>query len=417
MKTLLILYENGGAGHKRTAQLVESMLAGEDGWGSVVVAGSELFNDSSILLINWLWNVLVRKNWIALADWLLNFQLRAWILPLMEATGLAACHARLDEVKPDAIICTADGYAKALGLYAEERSIPLYIVITEFTMFADLANPAATHICYFPETINAIRSYRFEETYFSQRLNRSSSVLERMRYVAGVYKDRMAAGGARSIYRNINTQHPDTNQANCIAVGPIVDPAYYSRADKHRLREKLGIDAHKPCALVISGSIGGEYLNEVVTTFQNGWHEAVTLVVACGRDRGSYRKVAACARRTAGVEVIPMGFCDAMPELYAAADVVIARPSASVFLEALMQHVPILIPQRATANDLGGAELIKKHHLGRVYRGRQDLLDSFGQIVQRHQQHVDGICRFLAAFPTDFDTQRKTIASIVYGPR
>jgi len=54
----------------------------------------------------------------------------------------------------------------------------------------------------------------------------------------------MAAGGARSIYRNINTQYPDTNQANCIAVGPIVDSAYYSRADKHQLREKLGIDAN-----------------------------------------------------------------------------------------------------------------------------------------------------------------------------
>jgi hypothetical protein len=166
------------------------MLAGEDGWRSVVVAGSELFNDRGIRLINWLWNFLVRKNWITLADWLLNFQLRAWILPLMEAAGLANCHATLDQVRSDAVICTADGYAKALGLYAQERSIPLYIFITEFTMFADLANPVATHICYFPETINAIHSYCFEEAYFSRRLNRSSSVVERIRYVARVYKNR-----------------------------------------------------------------------------------------------------------------------------------------------------------------------------------------------------------------------------------
>ena len=125
----------------------------------------------------------------------------------MEAAGLAACFARLDEVKPDAIICTTDGYAKALGLYAEECSIPLYIVITEFTMFADLANPAATHICYFPETINAIRSYRLEDAFFSERLSRSSSLSEKLRYVARVYRDRLAAGGARSIYRNIHTPY------------------------------------------------------------------------------------------------------------------------------------------------------------------------------------------------------------------
>ena len=88
-----------------------------------------------------------------------------------------------------------------------------------------------------------------------------------------------------------------------------------------------------------------------------------------------------------------------------------------MLLEALMQRVPIMIPERATANDLGGAELIKKHHLGRVYSGRQDLLDSFGQIVQCHQDHVDDISRYLSAFPTDFDTLRKTMVSIVYGPR
>jgi len=416
MKTVLILYENGGAGHKRTAELLASMLAAENSWRTVVVAGSELFDEKSVLLINWLWAFLVRKNWITLADWLLNFQLRAWILPLMEATGLAACFARLDDVKPDAIICTTDGYAKALGLYAEERLIPFYVVLTEFTVFADLANPAATHICYFPETINAIRSYCFEDAFFSERLSRTSSVSEKIRYVARVYRDRLAAGGARSIYRNIDRHYPEANQARCIAVGPIVDRAYYSHPGKHEMRKKLGISVDRPCALVVSGSIGGVFLYDVVTTIQDAWREPLTLIAVCGRDQKTYRKIAAGARRNAAVDVMPLGYRDAMVELYAAADVVIARPSASVLLEALMLRVPIMIPERATANDLGGAELIKRHHLGRVFGNHRDLLSSFDQLLQHHTAHVDAISDYLAAFPTDFDTLQKIIADIIRLP-
>ena len=116
------------------------------------------------------------------------------------------------------------------------------------------------------------------------------------------------------------------------------------------------------------------------------------------------------------VEVMPLGYWDAMVELYAAADVVIARPSASVLLEALMQRAPIMVPERATANDLGGAELIKQHHLGRVFGNRRDLLDSFGQILQHHQSHVDAISGYLSAFPTDFDALQKTIADIICQP-
>ena len=40
------------------------------------------------------------------------------------------------------------------------------------------------------------------------------------------------------------------------------------------MRKKCGIDATKPCALVISGSIGGEFLHDVVTTFQDEWRRA-----------------------------------------------------------------------------------------------------------------------------------------------
>jgi hypothetical protein len=116
MKTVFILYENNGAGHQRAAKLLESTLSRRDGYRIVSAAGSELFQDPTVDVINRLWLYLVRKNWIWLADWMLNFQLRAWILPLLEAMQIAGYHQKLDEIAPDAIVCTADGFGKLLGL-------------------------------------------------------------------------------------------------------------------------------------------------------------------------------------------------------------------------------------------------------------------------------------------------------------
>ena len=72
MKTVLILYENGGTGHKRAAELLESMLASEEWLAKCGGGRQRALRRKSVLLINWLWSFLV-QNWITLADWLLNF--------------------------------------------------------------------------------------------------------------------------------------------------------------------------------------------------------------------------------------------------------------------------------------------------------------------------------------------------------
>lgn len=415
MKTILILYENNGAGHRRAAKIIESMLADRADCRVTAVAGSELFNDPGVELINRFWIYLVRKNWITLADWLLNFYLRAWILPMLEAAQLAGYHDKLDELAPDVIVCTADGFGKVLGLYAQARAIPLYLVITEFTMFADVANPMATHICYFPETINAIRSYRFEDAYFSSRLARKSSAWDKIKYVSSVHRGHIRAGGTRSIYRNIDRQYPERNHARCIAVGPLVEPVYYIRKNKLAARQMLGIDKEKPCVLLISGSIGGDYLDEIVTAFQDRWGEPLTLLAVCGRDQDCFRRLDARKLRSREIEVRPLGFVETMDELYAAADVVIARPSASVLLEAMMRRVPLLIPKRATVNDLGGAELINKHFLGEVYGDLNDLFASFQKIAGHKDAYADAISRFLAPYPAEYADLKDALVEIILG--
>ena len=94
MKTILILYENTGAGHKRAAAIIESMLASCEGCRIVTSAGSEFFDAPVIKVINRLWIHLIRRNWIALADSLINFFLRGWIAPLLDVIEVEKCHRK-----------------------------------------------------------------------------------------------------------------------------------------------------------------------------------------------------------------------------------------------------------------------------------------------------------------------------------
>ena len=417
MKTALIIFEKVGAGHQRVATLIASMLAEQEDLRIVTIAGSELFEDPSVEWINRVWNGLIRMNRIGLADAIINFLVRAWIVPIMELMSTRSYHAKLDEVAPSLIICTADGFSKILGEYAKERGIPLYMINTEFTTFEDMVSPAATHLCYFEDTVNAIRSYSFDAAYFSTPLVRTSTLRERLRYVRQVFRQRRRAGGARSIYRNIDRQHTAANDARCHAIGPLVEPAYFTPCDGAEVRRRLGVSSERPCVLVISGSIGGKYIDAVVESFQSLAQTPVTLLCVCGRDERARRRLVARRERSLGreglCEVIPLGYVDNMVELYAACDVVIARPSASVFIEAMMRRVPLIIPERATSNDQGGAVLLQRHGLGEVYRSEREMLRAFAGIIAARGAYVDAISRFLAPYPSTYDELRRAVLKIL----
>ena len=421
MKKILILYENTGSGHKRAAKILESILGESPEYQVVSYAGSELFDDEGVEIINQVWAYLLRQNWIRLADYVINFFFRRWVLPLIEVSQVRRYFNKLDEISPDIMICTADCIGRGLGTYSKEKSIPFYLLITEMSIFFDLVNPQATHICYFPETINAIRSFSFEAASFSLRVDRSSTIWDKVKYVLKMYKEYILLAGRNSIYRNIDREHPQRNQAKCVAIGPMVEPLYYVKKNKLPMREKFGIDLNTPCLLVISGSIGGEYLYQIVRTFQDMYHEPfdklrtspLTILAVCGKDQSSYLKVDAIKERNPALKVMPFGFVHYLDELYTATDVVIARPSAGILLEALTKHIPLILPDKATSNDLGGIELIKRHQLGEIYRDQNEIPQLFTRIISNYQNYVDHIGRFLAPYSADFGRLKETIQRII----
>lgn len=339
---ILILYENTGSGHKRVADILGAILGEVEDVQIVSHPISQLFNDRTIQVVNRLWTFCLRRNWIRLADGIVNFFIRIWIVPWVDAFETGTYHDILDGIAPDILICTCDGFGKCLSTYAQERMIPFYLVLTELSIFSDLVNSYATHLCYFPETSNAIHSFDLQTTYFAQQINHRTSTWDKLRYVLRMYGDHALLRSRHTIFRNIDQLHPKQNNAKVIAVGPIVEPVYYNKQNQRTMREKYQIDIDMPCLLVLSGSIGGAFIADIVRTFQDQRTEPLVILAGCGRDRQSFATVSAMKNRNLWVKVVPLAFVNDLHELYTAADVVVARPSAGVLLESLMCRTPLI---------------------------------------------------------------------------
>lgn len=414
------MYENLGSGHKRVADILETMLA-DDKHQIISCAAGDLFNDQTIRLVQSLWTYFLQHNWITLTDTFINFFLRLSVGPVAEVLQTGPYYKILEALAPDIIICTCDVFGKLLGAYARDKSIPFYMVITDVAVFADLANPYATHICYFSETIQAIRSFDFNTIYFATHLNRETTFWNKLRYVIKMDYEYILLAHRNSIFRNIDPLPQEQNQAACIAVGPIVAAKYYSAShpvgdtpkNKLAVRRKLGLEAERPMLLLISGSMGGAYLNEMLRAFHDICQEHLTILVVCGKDKQSYRQVTAIKDNRANIEVRVFGFVENLEELYAAADVVLARPSAGVFLESMVTRRPLIIPAKAAANDRGTVELVRRYRLGQVYYQRDDVPHLFSVINRDYQQYIDNIETFLAPYPATFSDLTEVMQAII----
>lgn len=412
-KKVLIIYEKMGMGHLRMANILEDILKTEGEVEVIKYAGSEILGSSDMDIIVNLWNFLIKKNLIRTADILLNFIIRITGAPILEAINTPTFMQRIDEINPDIIICTADGYNKVLGTYAKERKIPFYIVITEVSVFIDLVNPYATHICYFNETGEAIRNYDFDMTYFSYKLNKESTLFERIQYVLKFYNDYILHAYKNSIYRNPDKYLTRNNDAKYEVIGPLAERKHFSRKNVKSIKEKYGIPSSRDTVLIASGSIGGKFLMEMTDIICKGYEKPLNLLVMCGRDKITYEKMKTFKNKNSLINIIPFGYTDRFDEFLAASDCLIARPSAGIFIESLLNGTPEITFSTATSNDKGALTMIEKYKMGEVCDSKKELLSKLNKILENKEEYKSNIERLLFKYTQTYEDKKSLIRSII----
>ena len=149
-------------------------------------------------------------------------------------------------------------------------------------------------------------------------------------------------------------------RAPVAVVPPPVRPQFYAAPSRERARQSLGIPAECFCVLVIDSGWGfGPVVGGVSALTGAGVH----VLAVAGRDRGKERRLRELAATTS--RVMPFGFTDRVPELMAAADVVIALPGANTCAEARVvgRHLLLLdvMPGHGRDNLLHELELGRAH--------------------------------------------------------
>lgn len=413
-RKILIIYEKMGMGHQRMANILNDMLKGED-VEILIEAGSDIQETNDVYTIVKLWNYFIKKNLIRTCDVLINFATRMLILPFMEAKQDEVFIEKLAKIKPDIIISTADGFNKAIGAYTSVNNIPFYIFITEISTFSDLVNPFATHICYFDETPEAIRSYDFDNAYFSYRLDEETTFLGKVKYVLRTYNDFVIHGHSNSIFRNPNKRLERMNNAKCEVIGPLAEIKHFTLKDSKEMIKKLQIPEGRDNVLIVSGSIGGGFLLEIVKSIAGSYSKPVNLLVMCARDKEIYEKVLEYKKSNKNemINIMPYEYINNFDEFLAASDCLIARPSAGIFIESILNRTPMITFDVVTSNDKGTLTMINKHEIGEVCSSKKELVPAMEKLLAGKEEYKENINKLLANYYETYEGKKAALRSII----
>jgi UDP-N-acetylglucosamine:LPS N-acetylglucosamine transferase len=149
-------------------------------------------------------------------------------------------------------------------------------------------------------------------------------------------------------------------RAPVAVVPPPVRPEFYAAPAQQQARRTLGVPPGDFCVLVIDSGWGFGPLVEAVSALAGA---GVHVLAVAGRDRRIERRLRELAARTP--RITPFGFTDRVPELMAAADVVVALPGATTCSEARVvgRHLLLLdvMPGHGRDNLLHELELGRAH--------------------------------------------------------
>jgi UDP-N-acetylglucosamine:LPS N-acetylglucosamine transferase len=149
-------------------------------------------------------------------------------------------------------------------------------------------------------------------------------------------------------------------RAPVAVVPPPVRPEFYAAPPREQARKALGIPPGGFCVLVIDSGWGFGPLVESVSALAGA---GVHVLAVAGRDRGIERRLRELAARTP--RITAFGFTDRVPELMAAADVVMALPGANTCSEARVvgRHLLLLDVMPGHGRD----NLLHEFELGRAH--------------------------------------------------
>jgi processive 1,2-diacylglycerol beta-glucosyltransferase len=120
-----------------------------------------------------------------------------------------------------------------------------------------------------------------------------------------------------------------------------IDPAFALPFEKREMVRSLGLQPERPVALLMAGGMGMAPLDRIAQQLEQ-CNLPLQVVAVAGHDRVLHDKLRRLRRRVV-LELLPFGWTDRVPELMAAADVLITKPGGLTVSEALASGLPMIL--------------------------------------------------------------------------
>ena len=149
-----------------------------------------------------------------------------------------------------------------------------------------------------------------------------------------------------------------TSPHRILVCGIPIDPVFALRHDKPEILRSLGLAAERPVVLVMAGGMGPVPLDEVVLSLERCGLPLQVIAVA-GHD-GEMRAKLESLKGKVALDLRTLGWIENVPELMAAADLLVTKPGGLSTSEALAAGLPMVL-----TNPIPGPEERHTRHLVR----------------------------------------------------
>ncbi|MGH9356700.1 MAG: MGDG synthase family glycosyltransferase [Terriglobia bacterium] len=120
-----------------------------------------------------------------------------------------------------------------------------------------------------------------------------------------------------------------------------IDPCFASPFEKAQLRRALGLRPEKPTVLLMAGGMGMAPLDKITSTLATCGVPVQAIAIA-GHDHGLHQRLQAMRGKLA-IDLMALGWTKRIPELMAAADLLITKPGGLTVSEALASGLPMIL--------------------------------------------------------------------------
>ncbi|OVE77676.1 hypothetical protein BVX98_02120 [bacterium F11] len=169
----------------------------------------------------------------------------------------------------------------------------------------------------------------------------------------------------------------------CVTGIPI-HPHFGETMDPKKIRRKFRLRAKKKTVLIMGGSRGIGYLEEIVDSLQNKNLDGQILVI-CGHNRRLFNRL---NHKNATKNIRIMGYVKNTAALMTVADVLITKPGGLTSSEALAKHLPMILTNPIPGQEERNVQFLIRHGAATLARTPEQLIRTLTSLLEHPRKYA-----------------------------